>query len=134
MPELEPQIGCASQGPPERRRYPRMRCCVPIELRPVNSNFPLQGETTDLSLGGCYVATTFPLAAGTEIEVRCWIGETRIGCRGRVCTSDPGVGNGIRFCDLDGLSRDSLSNYLSSLESSRCSEANEPTGVIHPHV
>ena len=47
-----------------------------------------------------------------------------------VCTSDPGVGNGIEFLDLDELSRTVLSHHLDSLQA----ETNEPTGVIRASV
>ena len=123
----------ASAKPPDRRRFPRLKCQLPTEIRPVHSSFPIQGETTDVSLCGCYVATMFPLCVGTEVDFRCWVAETPIACKAIVRTSDPGVGNGIEFLDLDELSKTVLSNHLDSMQGNQV-EMNEPTGVIHLRV
>jgi|SRR4051794_22952959 c-di-GMP-binding flagellar brake protein YcgR len=133
MPGSESQFGSASCSP-ERRHYARLRCALPVDVRPLHSSFPLQAETTDLSLGGCYVATMFPLPIGTEVEFRFWIEETRVGCRAVIRTCDPGVGNGIQFSDLDELSRERLQAYLASLQGREENFLNQPTGAIHPHL
>jgi len=99
----------------------------------LSSSFPIQGETTDVSLGGCYVATTFPLAVGTPVDFSIWVGTTRIACKAVIRTSDPGVGNGLQFVDLDQLSTEVLCRHLNSLEAAD-NELNAPTGAIHPHI
>ena len=116
-------------GPPNRRRYPRFKCQLPTEIRTPNSQYPIQGETTDVSLCGCFVATVFAMPVGTEIDFRCWVGETAVACKAVVRTSDPGVGNGIEFLDLDAPSQEILGRYLDSLQES-ATQADEPSGVI----
>jgi len=125
--------GGSGSGPPERRRWARVRCALPAEMRTPGSSFPLQVETTDVSLGGCYVATMFPLPKGTAIDFRCWVSGTPIACKAAIRTTDPGVGNGIEFLDLDELSRATLAVYLDSV-AGRDAMAQEPTGVIHPRM
>ena len=132
--QFDPDISNgAGAKPPDRRRYPRLKCQLPTEIRPAHSSFPMQGETTDVSLGGCYVATMFPMPVGTTIDFRCWVAATPIACKAIVRTADPGVGNGIEFLDLDGLSRTVLARHLDSLQANHA-EINEPTGVIHPRA
>ncbi len=120
-------------GPPDRRRWARVRCAMPAEMRTPGSSFPLQVETTDVSLGGCYVATMFPLPKDTAIDFRCWVAGTPIACKALVRTTDPGVGNGIEFLDLDELSRATLGVHLDSV-AGRDAMAQEPIGVIHPRM
>ena len=102
-------------------------------MRPQQSSFPLQVETTDVSLGGCYVATMFPLPMGTVIDFRFWVSGTPIACKAMIRTADQGVGNGIEFLDLDELSIETLSMYLDSFVS-QDALAHEPVGVIHPRM
>jgi hypothetical protein len=120
----------ADSTPPDRRNYPRLKCRLPAEIRTPQSRFPLGVETTDVSLGGCYVATMFPLATGTAVDFRCWIGSTPIACKAVVRTSDPNVGNGIQFLDLDELSRAVLTNHLDHLQAND-EQVKDPIGVIH---
>ena len=119
-------------APPDRRRHPRLKCQLPVEIRVDHSSFPMQGETTDVSLCGCYVATNFPLAVGAAIDLRCWVADAPMACKAVVRTSDPGVGNGIEFLDLDEQSKIMLGHYLDALASDK--EVNEPTGVIRARM
>jgi len=118
--------------PPDRRRFSRVRCSLLAEIRPPQSSFPLQAETTDVSLGGCYVATMFPLPKGMAIDFRCWVSGTPIACKAVIRTMDPGVGNGIEFVDLDELSRVTLSNYLDTVREEGAGAGS--MCVIHPRI
>lgn len=131
MAELsfDPESAGATSKPPERRHYPRLKCRLPMEIRSKACSFPMRGETTDVSLSGCYVSTMLPLPVGTEIEFRCWVAATPITCRAMIRTADPGVGNGIEFLDLDDLSKAILAYHLDRLQSDDI-QLNEPTGVI----
>ncbi len=57
---------------------------------------PLRGAASDLSLGGSYLDTIFPLPIGTNLELKLQLEDTLL-VLGTVVTSDPQVGNGIRF-------------------------------------
>ncbi len=81
----------------ERRVHPRVKIHVPIEILPRSSDTPLRGETCDVSLGGCYVETLFPLQTGIDVEVRLRAGEATLIALGKVRTCHPQVGNGIQF-------------------------------------
>jgi len=83
----------------EQREHPRVKVRVPIELRVGDSESPLRGETADLSLGGCYVETLFPLAIGTTLELKLQVDGTLL-VLAEVVTCDPQVGNGIQFTKM----------------------------------
>jgi len=123
----------SSPAPPDRRQYPRLKCRLPIEIRTKDSRFPIRGETTDVSLSGCYVSTMLPLPAGMEVELRLWVGAAPISCKGLIRTADGGVGNGIEFLALDKLSLAILNGHLDRLQSED-GQVNEPTGVLHPRI
>jgi len=101
----------------ERREHPRYLVSLEIEIREQGSNFSSRGTTTDVSLGGCYVATIFPLAVGSEIEFTLWLHDQAIRGHGSVQTRHPGVGMGIKFNDLSDDVKLVLDHYLSSAAS-----------------
>lgn len=128
-----PNLNDCEGQPPDRRQAPRIRCQLPIEIRMKGSRFANRGETTDVSLTGCYVGTMQPMPVGTEIDLRCWVGERPMDCKAVVRTSDPCVGNGIEFVDLDDLSKSILGYYLHQLQAED-ETANEPTSVIRTRM
>lgn len=103
-------------GRVERRRYPRFKCIIPVEIRFPGVSFPSQGQTTDLSLCGCYIGSGFNMNVGTEIELKLWIGDVGVKTAAVVRTSDPGVGNGIEFIGLDEPGKQTLSDFLDRLD------------------
>ena len=84
----------------ERREYPRFQVRLQIEVREIGAQFASHGDTTNVSLGGCYVATLFPLAAASKVEFVMWLGEEAVRGQGTVRTCHPGVGMGIEFRSL----------------------------------
>lgn len=99
----------------ERRKYLRYFVSLEIEINEVGSSFPVRGATTDVSLGGCYVATIFPLAVGSQISFKMQVGCENIKGRGSIQTCHPGVGMGIRFIDLTAQDKLQLDSYLRAL-------------------
>jgi hypothetical protein len=97
------------------RQYPRFKVALPIELRPEGGNAPLRAQTGDICLGGCYVEMMFTQEISTQLEIKLWIGDTKISARGVVVSSHPSFGNGIKFTYVASESRDLLSLYLDSL-------------------
>ena len=83
----------------ERRRHKRYRCPLPIEITSPDFRFPVRGETSDVSLSGCYINTMMPLPKGVSINVCLSIDGTEITTAASVRTSDQAVGNGIEFID-----------------------------------
>lgn len=96
----------------ERREHYRYLIALEIEVREAGSNFSSRGTTTDISLGGCYIATIFPLAVGSGISFTLWMGEQPIKGHGTVQTCHPGVGMGVKFTDLSEEIKSVLDDYL----------------------
>jgi hypothetical protein len=57
-------------------------------------------ETSDLSLGGCYVEMALTLDIGTRLDIVLWLHGRKLSTRGVVVTRHPQFGNGIEFVGL----------------------------------
>jgi hypothetical protein len=80
----------------ERRKYPRVKARVPVEIYVDGSDTPLRSATLDLSVGGCYIETMFAFPKGTRLELKLAVADTLV-IEAEVATCDPQVGNGIVF-------------------------------------
>jgi c-di-GMP-binding flagellar brake protein YcgR len=74
----------------ERRRYPRIKAKVPVELK-CSGMAPLRTETDEISLSGCYIETMFTLDVGTKLELVFSLEGERIGAQALVATKYPQV-------------------------------------------
>jgi len=101
-----------------RRQYPRLKVSVPIELRTGNSEFPMRGATSDLSLSGCYVEMTFTFPVGTELELSLQL-EDPVLTLATVVTCDTQVGNGIKFTKILPEDQELLRIFLEAAEKSQ---------------
>jgi len=98
----------------ERRKTPRVKCDVPVELRP-EGEANMWGKASDLSLGGCFVEMPIPLKPDTKFEIALWIGETKVRLRGEVASTAPGFGIGVRFVSVGAAERDLLAKHIDAL-------------------
>jgi c-di-GMP-binding flagellar brake protein YcgR len=97
---------------PERRRYPRVKAKLPVEL--VCTTMPTMRTATDeISLCGCYIETMFTLDVGTKLALVFSIKDEKIGTNAIVATKYPQVGNGIDFVDISPQDRLKLSEFIS---------------------
>jgi len=115
----------------ERRAYQRFKIRVPIEMFPDSSTVPIRGETTDLSAGGCYVESLFPLELGTALEVRLRVAEETLIATADVTTCDRQVGNGIRFVKMLPEDREHLRAYLEAVKSKTGQEQESDASVLN---
>ena len=95
----------------ERRHSLRFEALLPVELT-CEQGAPVRAETSDVSLGGCYVNTLFPLPIETVVTLVIWLRDEKLKVKGKVCTSVRGVGCGIEFVDLSKADRKQLAEYL----------------------
>jgi c-di-GMP-binding flagellar brake protein YcgR len=98
----------------ERREHVRVKACLPIEFRQEGSPVVIRAETSDLSLGGCYVEMMFTLEVDSKLHVVLWANDERLRCRGVVITRHPQFGNGIKFLDMSAEDRRRLQYLLES--------------------
>ncbi len=104
------------EGFHERRRYPRVKTEVSLELRHPGSTAPLRVTTSEISFGGCYVETMFTLDIGTKLSMVFWLGDEKVTANGVIATRYPQVGNGIDFVDMSAPDRAKLEGFLANQE------------------
>jgi hypothetical protein len=98
----------------ERRKTPRVKCDVPVELRP-EGEANMWGKASDISVGGCFVEMPIPLKPDTKFEIALWIGETKLRLRGEVASTAPGFGIGVRFVNVGAGEREILEKHVDAL-------------------
>jgi hypothetical protein len=101
--------------PPERRENQRVKIQVPVEFYLEGKGTPYRSATSDLSLHGCYIETIFPFPVGTVLELKLQVNGTLLALA-TVATSDPQVGNGIKFTRMLPEDVDELRAFLDAQE------------------
>jgi len=99
----------------ERRKYARVRAAIPIEITPEDATAATHTQTSDISLGGCYVEMNFTLPVGTHVEMALWLGEERVWVSAKVATHHPYFGNGFAFTEVPEAVRHKLTSFLNSV-------------------
>lgn len=74
----------------------------------------MREQTSDLSLGGCYVKTMATIPVGTKLGVSLWLGEDKVSINGMVVTYNPQIGNGIQFLAMLPPERNRVQSFLES--------------------
>src|SRR5713101_8182999 len=128
-PPFEPDIFTPSWGQ-DRRRHPRMKCFVAVELRVGGSATPIWGNLSDTSLGGCFVETATPVPSGADVEIGLWLANGKIWIKGVILTgivtkSSPCFGIRIKYAELDPAERETLRHFLKFVESTTKSYLSE---------
>jgi len=119
-PPFEPDIFTPCWGQ-DRRRYPRMKCFVAVELRVDDSPTPIWGNLSNTSLGGGFVETVTPVPSGIKLEIGLWVANGKIWVKGLVLNgivtrSNPSFGVRLRFDNLDPSERETLRQFLKFVE------------------
>jgi hypothetical protein len=119
-PPFEPDIFTPSWGE-DRRRYPRMKCFVAVELR-VGGAQPIWGNLSNTSMGGCFVETATPVPSGVNVELGLWVASGKIWVKGMILNgivtkSSPSFGVRITFDQMQVAERESLREFLKFVES-----------------
>lgn len=127
-PPFEPDIFTPSWGE-DRRRYPRIKCFVAVELKVDGSDTPIWGNLSNTSMGGCYVETVTPVKSGADVQIGLWVSSGKIWVKGLILNgivikSNPCFGVRVRF-DIAGLQRETLKQFLKFVESSTKAEQSE---------
>jgi len=120
-PPFKPDIFTPSWGQ-DRRRYPRLKCYVAVEIRIDGSETPIWGNLSNTSRGGCLVETVTPVKPGAGVEIGLWVASGKIWVKGLVINgtvtqSNPSFGVRIRFADIPSPERESLKEFLKFVES-----------------
>jgi hypothetical protein len=129
-PPFEPDIFTPSWGQ-DRRRYPRMKCFVVVQLLVDGSDTPIWGTLANTSLGGCLVETPSVLESGAKIEIGLWVASGQIWVKGMilngvVARTNPSFGTRIKFAEMEPAEREALRKFLRYVEATT-------RGYAHDH-
>src|SRR5208337_2326891 len=115
-PPFEPDLFSPNWGQ-DRRRHPRIKCFVAVELRVNDADAPIWGNLSNTSLGGCQVETAAQISGGAKVEVGLWVASGKIWVKGLalngvVTRSAPASGVRVRFAGMDPLGKENLRQFL----------------------
>jgi hypothetical protein len=133
--EIQPLPAAVSPTPPfepdlfstnwssDRRRHPRIKCFVAVELRVDNSSAPIWGNLSNTSAGGCLVEAATGVRPGAEVEIGLWLPNGKIWVKGFalngiVTRSGPATGVRVRFGSMAPAERENLRQFLKFVQES----------------
>jgi hypothetical protein len=102
------------QPPGERRRWPRVKCSVSVELH-TPGQAVIWAKASDLSPCGCFIEMAIPLHKGTSFEIALWLGEAKLHLQGQVVSMQPGFGNGVRFLGINSEHETHLRRFIETI-------------------
>ena len=93
-----------------------------VELHISGSPNPIWGNLSNTSLGGCFVESVTPIAAGADVQIGLWVSSGKIWVKGIalhgvVTKSTPSFGIRIKFGEMAPAERESLRQFLKFVES-----------------
>jgi PilZ domain len=120
-PPFQPDIFTPSWGN-DRRKYPRMKCFVAVELQVEGADAPVWGNLSNTSLGGCLVTTSTMVDPGKKIEIGLWVANGKLWVKGVILNGvvtgiKPSEGIRIKFADMEPGERETLRHFLKFVES-----------------
>ena len=110
----------ASKAGVRDRRYAiRFPFAADVELIDMESGARIDGVTSDLSLGGCFVCTSKPLPIGTRVRISLSRKEDTVEALAVVRILKPRIGMGVEFIDVDAPYHEILVRWLDQVRRSR---------------
>ena len=102
----------------EGRRSPRYPCYASAEITELRTQTRLTARTSELSRHGCYMDMVNPLPLGTTVKIRLIHHEQPFDATGRVIYSQPNMGMGVAFDEIEAGYVVVLEKWLSDLSGS----------------
>jgi hypothetical protein len=130
-PPFEPDLFSPNWGS-DRRRHPRIKCFVAVELRVEGIATPVWGNLSNTSVGGCLVETATPVKSGLKVEIGLWVPNGKIWVKGFalsgiVTRSGPSTGVRLRFDGMVPSERDRLRQFLKFVQETTRASNSEST-------
>jgi PilZ domain len=115
-PPFEPDLFSPNWGQ-DRRRHPRIKCFVAVEMRVNDGDAPIWGNLSNTSMGGCQVETAGHISGGAKVEIGLWVASGKIWVKGLalngvVTRSAPAGGVRVRFEGMDPAGKEHLRQFL----------------------
>jgi hypothetical protein len=115
----------------DRRRNPRIKCFVAVELRVDETPTPIWGNLSNTGVGGCLVETASPVKPGANVEIGLWVPNGKIWVKGfalsGVVTRGPANGVRVRFGGMSPTERESLRQFLKFVQETTQASQSEST-------
>src|ERR1700685_2207368 len=96
----------------ERRRAPRHQLVTDAEIVSPLYGGCLNARTSDVSLVGCFMNTTYSLPLGTKIQFQLKHEGSTLTASGAVARSEPSMGFGVSFDNMKAEQRIVLQKWL----------------------
>jgi hypothetical protein len=103
----------------DRRYAIRYPFAADVEILDLEAGSRTEGVTSDLSLGGCFVCTSRPLALNARIRITLKRKDQSVEALAVVRIVKPRIGMGVEFLDLDTPHQQTLTRWLDQLRRSR---------------
>lgn len=101
----------------DRRRHPRMKCFVAVEIRVEGSDTPLWGNLANTSMGGCFIEISSAVPSGKKLEIGLWVPNGKVWVKGLILdgiatrrTSRTGLR--VKFSQMEPAEKQSLREFL----------------------
>jgi hypothetical protein len=128
-PPFEPDLFSPNWSS-DRRRHPRIKCFVAVELRVDDLPNSIWGNLSNTSAGGCLVETASLVKPKAKVEIGLWVPNGKIWVKGfaltGVVTRTAGTnGLRIRFDGMSSEERDNLRQFLKFVQETTRASQNE---------
>jgi len=100
-----------------RRKHQRHTFSATAEVVDLASGARLATRAADLNKGGCYLDMMTPLPIGSNVRVRIQSFGAEFTCAAVVRDSQPGMGMGVAFADLDDAQKPLIESWIERLSS-----------------
>jgi len=107
--------GPVASVPAERRTHPRYPCTAAAEIVDAASGARINGRTSDIGRGGCYVDTINPFPVGTAVKVHLTKDDQSFVAQAKVVYAMSGLGMGLKFTSVDPEQLRTLQRWITEL-------------------
>jgi c-di-GMP-binding flagellar brake protein YcgR len=106
-------------GVRDRRYAIRFPFAADVEMVDMESGERIEGVTSDISLGGCFVCTSKPLAIRTRVRITLSRKGQSVEALAAVRILKPRIGVGLEFIDVEPPSHEILARWIEQVRQSR---------------
>jgi len=105
----------------DRRRFPRIKCYVAVEIHVEGVNEPIWGNLANVGRGGCMVETASAVPPGKALEIGLWVSSGKLWVKGVIISgvatrSAPSFGVRVKFSEAELSEKEHLREFLKFVE------------------
>jgi hypothetical protein len=101
----------------ERRQHERHAFSATAEVVDMATGARLSTRAADLNKGGCYLDMLSPLPIGSKVRIRITSDGAELNCTAVVRDSQPGMGMGVAFAELNDAQKAIIDSWIERLGS-----------------